>query len=61
MSVYDPIHQISMWGESFKSNGNLSAQIPLIDEADMKFDSQVQFYKFYGFVALENGNPYSVY
>lgn len=40
MSVYDPIHQISMWGESFKSNGNLSAQIPLIDEADMKFDSQ---------------------
>ncbi|KAJ1394136.1 hypothetical protein SESBI_34439 [Sesbania bispinosa] len=41
MSVYDPIHQISsMWGEGFKTNGNLGAQIPLIDEADMKFDSQ---------------------
>nr|AAA75414.1 TGACG-motif-binding protein [Glycine max]ABI34645.1 bZIP transcription factor bZIP52 [Glycine max] len=40
MSVYDPIHQISMWGEGFKSNGNLSAAMPLIDEADMKFDSQ---------------------
>ncbi|KAK7379438.1 hypothetical protein VNO80_04899 [Phaseolus coccineus] len=40
MSVYDPIHQISMWGEGFKSNGNLSASMPLIDEADMKLDSQ---------------------
>ncbi|KAK7311160.1 hypothetical protein RJT34_09112 [Clitoria ternatea] len=40
MSVYDPIHQI-MWGETFKSNGNLSASMPLIDEADMKLaDSQ---------------------
>ncbi|KAE9608037.1 putative transcription factor bZIP family [Lupinus albus] len=40
MSVYDPIHQINMWGEGFKSNGNLGATIPLIDEADLKFDSQ---------------------
>ncbi|BAT86497.1 hypothetical protein VIGAN_04415400 [Vigna angularis var. angularis] len=40
MSVYDPIHQISMWGEGFKSNGNLSASMPLIDETDMKLDSQ---------------------
>lgn len=39
MSVYDPIHQINMWGEGFKSNGNLSASMPLIDEADLKFDS----------------------
>ncbi|KAG4920168.1 hypothetical protein JHK82_049128 [Glycine max] len=45
MSVYDPIHQISMWGEGFKSNGNLSAAMPLIDETDMKFDSQVQVYE----------------
>lgn len=45
MSVYDPIHQISMWGETFKSNGNLSASMPLIDEADLKFDSQVNVYK----------------
>lgn len=45
MSVYDPIHQISMWGETFKSNGNLSASLPLIDEADLKFDSQVKVYK----------------
>ncbi|KAK7281052.1 hypothetical protein RIF29_08706 [Crotalaria pallida] len=40
MSVYDPIHQINMWGEGFKSNGNLVASMPLIDEADLKFDSQ---------------------
>ncbi|RDY07012.1 Transcription factor TGA1, partial [Mucuna pruriens] len=40
MSVYDPIHQISMWGEGFKSNGNLSTSMPLIDEEDMKLDSQ---------------------
>ena len=30
------IHQINMWGEGFKSNGNLSASIPLINEADLK-------------------------
>lgn len=45
MSVYDPIHQISMWGEGFKTNGNLSASMPLIDEADMKLDSQVRVYE----------------
>lgn len=39
MSVYDPIHQINMWGEGFKSNGNLSVSMTLIDEADLKFDS----------------------
>ncbi|KAL1290102.1 hypothetical protein HN51_058492 [Arachis hypogaea] len=40
MGVYDPIQQINMWGDSLKSNVNLSASIPLIDEADIKFDSQ---------------------
>ena len=61
MSVYDPIHQINMWGEGFKSNGNLSASIPLIDEADLKFDSsQVNVCKGL-FVSLENENAYSAY
>ncbi|OIW15096.1 hypothetical protein TanjilG_08583 [Lupinus angustifolius] len=40
MSVYDPIHQINMWGENFKSNGNLGASMPLIDESNLKFDNQ---------------------
>ncbi|KAF7834239.1 transcription factor TGA4-like [Senna tora] len=40
MGVYDPIHQISMWEENFKSNCNLSASVPLIGEADAKSDNQ---------------------
>ncbi|KAK7358929.1 hypothetical protein VNO77_00870 [Canavalia gladiata] len=41
MSVYDPIHQLTMWEENFKSNGNLSASTCLIEEVDMKLDNQV--------------------
>ncbi|KAI9116891.1 hypothetical protein K1719_011890 [Acacia pycnantha] len=37
MGVYDPIQQINMWEENFKSNGNLSA---LICEADGKLINQ---------------------
>ncbi|XP_047173877.1 transcription factor TGA1-like [Vigna umbellata] len=41
--VYDPIHQISMWEENFKSNANtLTASTSIIEELDMKFDNQVQ-------------------
>ncbi|KAI4345201.1 hypothetical protein L6164_012344 [Bauhinia variegata] len=40
MSVYDPIHQINMWGENFKTNGSLSPSVPLIGEEDVKLDSQ---------------------
>lgn len=43
MEVYDPIHQISMWEENFKSNANtLTASTSIIEELDMKFDNQVQ-------------------
>ncbi|XP_027367971.1 transcription factor TGA1-like isoform X2 [Abrus precatorius] len=42
MGVYDPIHQITMWEENFKSNSNLSASTCLIEEAGMKLDNQVQ-------------------
>ncbi|XP_054820975.1 transcription factor TGA4 isoform X2 [Prosopis cineraria] len=40
MGVYDPIHQISMWEENFKSNCSLSASMSLIGEADVKLDTQ---------------------
>ncbi|KAF5458089.1 hypothetical protein F2P56_022151 [Juglans regia] len=39
MGVYDPIHQMSMWGENFKSNSNLNSPASLIVE-DVKLDSQ---------------------
>ncbi|KAG6660897.1 transcription factor TGA1 [Carya illinoinensis] len=39
IGVYDPIHQIGMWGENFKSNSNLNASASLIVE-DVKLDSQ---------------------
>ncbi|TKY60337.1 Transcription factor TGA1 [Spatholobus suberectus] len=41
MGVYDPIHQISMWEENFKSNdNNLTFSTSIIEE--MKLDNQVQ-------------------
>ncbi|KAK7318553.1 hypothetical protein RJT34_03256 [Clitoria ternatea] len=44
MSVYDPIHQITMWDGNFRSNGgNLIASTSLVEEVDMKLlDDQVQ-------------------
>ncbi|KAG6657482.1 transcription factor TGA4-like isoform X3 [Carya illinoinensis] len=39
MGVYDPIQQMSMWGENFKSNNNLNSSASLIVE-DVKLDSQ---------------------
>ncbi|XP_024023656.1 transcription factor TGA1 isoform X2 [Morus notabilis] len=40
MGAYEPIHQMSMWGETFKSNGNLSAPAPIIVEEDVKLNDQ---------------------
>ncbi|KAI4317215.1 hypothetical protein L6164_025105 [Bauhinia variegata] len=40
MSLYDPIHQINTWGENFKTNGSLNPSLPLIDEEDVRLDSQ---------------------
>ncbi|XP_075654284.1 transcription factor TGA1-like isoform X1 [Castanea sativa] len=39
IGVYEPIHQISTWGENFKSNGNLNTSSSLILE-DTKLDNQ---------------------
>ncbi|XP_059431805.1 transcription factor TGA1-like isoform X2 [Corylus avellana] len=39
IAVYDPIQQISMWGENFKSNSNLNTSASLIVE-DVKLDNQ---------------------
>ncbi|KAG5000171.1 hypothetical protein GLYMA_08G140100v4 [Glycine max] len=43
MGVYDPIHQISMWEETFKSNdtNNLTVSTSIIGEVEMKLDNQV--------------------
>ncbi|RDX78991.1 Transcription factor TGA1, partial [Mucuna pruriens] len=42
MGVYDPIHQISMWEENFKSNdNNLTVSTSIIEEADIKLDNHV--------------------
>ncbi|KAF3440436.1 hypothetical protein FNV43_RR18720 [Rhamnella rubrinervis] len=40
MGAYEPIHQISMWGENYKSNGNLNASASILVEADTKLSSQ---------------------
>ncbi|KAK4585282.1 hypothetical protein RGQ29_022802 [Quercus rubra] len=39
IGVYEPIHQISTWGENFKSHGNLNTSSSLILE-DTKLDNQ---------------------
>ena len=62
MGVYDPIHQITMWEENFRSSGNLSASTLLIDEVDMKLDNQVQLCQknalVFVFVLFGNKNAY---
>lgn len=47
MGAYEPIHQMSMWGDSFKSNSNLSAPAPIIVEADVKLNDQVQMFEIH--------------
>ncbi|KAE7998155.1 hypothetical protein FH972_002728 [Carpinus fangiana] len=44
IAVYDPIQQISMWGENFKSNSNLNTPASLIVE-DVKLDNQVEIFE----------------
>lgn len=48
IGVYDPMHQFSIWEEHFKTNGDLSASMSLIEEANMKINNQVEckFIKF---------------
>ncbi|KAK3211925.1 hypothetical protein Dsin_016631 [Dipteronia sinensis] len=40
MSIYEPIHQIGMWGESFRNNGNPNTSTSIIAEVDTKLDDQ---------------------
>ncbi|KAG6386717.1 hypothetical protein SASPL_151890 [Salvia splendens] len=39
MGIYEPIHQMSMWGD-FKGNNCLDASTPMILEVDPKLDNQ---------------------
>ncbi|XP_017188605.2 transcription factor TGA4-like isoform X3 [Malus domestica] len=40
MGVYEPIHQISMWDESFRSSGNFNASASMILDEDIKLHNQ---------------------
>ncbi|CAN6542302.1 unnamed protein product [Malus baccata var. baccata] len=40
MGVFEPIHQISMWDESFRSSGNFNASASMILDEDAKLDNQ---------------------
>ncbi|XP_070671012.1 transcription factor TGA1-like isoform X3 [Malus domestica] len=40
MGVFEPIHQISMWDESFRSSGNFNASASMILDVDAKLDNQ---------------------
>ncbi|CAK8578848.1 unnamed protein product [Lathyrus sativus] len=48
IGVYDPMHQFSIWEEHFKTNGDLSASMSLIEEADMKINNQDASYGILG-------------
>lgn len=52
IGVYDPMHQFSIWEEHFKTNGDLSASMSLIDEADMKLNNQVRVQNFTKFMFM---------
>ncbi|XP_015890910.1 transcription factor TGA4 [Ziziphus jujuba] len=40
MAAYEPLHQISMWEETFKNSGNFNASASIIVEADTKLSAQ---------------------
>ncbi|KAK0606924.1 hypothetical protein LWI29_006355 [Acer saccharum] len=40
MGIYEPIHQIGMWGENFRNNGNRNTSTSIIAEVDTKLDDQ---------------------
>ncbi|MFQ6665750.1 hypothetical protein Gotur_032371 [Gossypium turneri] len=40
MGTYEPIHQIGMWGENFKSIGNPSISASVIVEVDNKLENE---------------------
>ncbi|KAI9165609.1 hypothetical protein LWI28_017343 [Acer negundo] len=40
MGIYEPIHQIGMWGENYRNNGNLNTSTSIIAEVDTKLDDQ---------------------
>ncbi|XWS41503.1 hypothetical protein CRYUN_Cryun17cG0087300 [Craigia yunnanensis] len=40
MGIYEPIHQIGMWGENFKSNGNPNTSASVIVEVDNKLENE---------------------
>ncbi|XVF15106.1 hypothetical protein REPUB_Repub09cG0120700 [Reevesia pubescens] len=39
MGIYEPIHQIGMWGENFTSNGNPNTSASVIVEVDNKLEN----------------------
>lgn len=41
MGLYEPLHHIGMWGETFRTSANLDAQSSFIIEADTKLETQV--------------------
>lgn len=40
LGIYEPIHQMSTWGENFKNNGNPNTSAPIIVEVDTRLDNQ---------------------
>ncbi|KAL5555914.1 hypothetical protein UlMin_038150 [Ulmus minor] len=40
MGAYEPIHQMGIWGENFKSNGNMNASTSILVETDTKLSNQ---------------------
>ncbi|XP_022136942.1 transcription factor TGA1-like isoform X3 [Momordica charantia] len=40
MGLYEPIHQIGMWGETFKINANLDTPPSLVIQAETKLENQ---------------------
>ncbi|KAL5753635.1 hypothetical protein ACOSP7_021855 [Xanthoceras sorbifolium] len=40
MGIYDPMHQIGMWGENFRNNGNPNTSTSIIADVDTKLDTQ---------------------
>lgn len=50
MGLYEPLHQISMWDETFDGNISPGTDVCIITEADTKLDDKVKHHMSFGLI-----------
>lgn len=50
MGIFEPNHQIGMWGDSFKADSSQNTGASSIVEAEIKLDNRVGYLKYFSFL-----------